>query len=108
MVTYLKWIAIFEWYVVCCGFKNGYRKGIMSLKEIGMCAQNVITFLGSIVNIIEGDLYGHLMSTRVFTFIKNQMFVCALKFMRKVAMALIWICEPCFTNHVFHILGEVQ
>ena len=44
----------------------------MSLKDIGLHAQNMITFVISIVNIIfflggggEG-LYGHLMSMRIF------------------------------------------
>ena len=29
----------------------------MSLIEIGLCGQNMITILGSVVNIIERDLY---------------------------------------------------
>ena len=36
-----------------------------SLKEIGLCAQNMINILGSIVNIIRGDLYDNLVSTRI-------------------------------------------
>ena len=51
--------------MVRCGFKNGYQKG-MCLKEIGVHAQNIVFILGSIVNIIEGDLYDHLTCTRIF------------------------------------------
>ena len=25
LVTYVNWTPIFEWYVVCCGFKNVYK-----------------------------------------------------------------------------------
>ena len=35
-------------------------------KEIGLRAQNMITILGSIVNITGGDLGDHLMSMRIF------------------------------------------
>jgi len=34
-------------------------------KEIGLCVQDMITILGSIINIIKGDLYNQLMSTRI-------------------------------------------
>ena len=45
--------SIFEWYVVWCDFKNNYQKDMCS-KKIGLYAQNMITILGSIVNINEG------------------------------------------------------
>ena len=51
------WTPIFEWYVVRCGSKNGHQKGIMCFKEIGLHAPNVLTILGSIVNIITGKTY---------------------------------------------------
>ena len=38
-------------YVGRCGSKNGYQKD-MCLEDIGLCAQNMITMIGSIVNII--------------------------------------------------------
>ena len=40
-----------EWYVVRCGSLERYQKD-MCLKETGLHAQNMITILGSIVNII--------------------------------------------------------
>ena len=43
----------------------------MFSKEIGLNAQNVISILGSIVNMIGGDLYENLMNTRIFTLIMN-------------------------------------
>ena len=35
----------FEWYVVGCGFENGYQKDVY-FKEIGLRAHNMITILG--------------------------------------------------------------
>ena len=42
---------MFERYVVWYGFKNRYHKDTW-LKEIGLLALNMITILGSIINII--------------------------------------------------------
>ena len=46
----------------------------MHLKEIGLHAQNMLTILGSIVNVSGETLYDHLMSTRIFTLITNKIF----------------------------------
>ena len=71
-------------------------------KEIELCAQNMITILGSIVNLFVvgwgggNGLYehknDHLTSTKIFTLLMNGIFIQALKIMRKVATASIWIC----------------
>jgi hypothetical protein len=53
LVTYLTRTLVFEWYVVWCGFKNGWHKD-MFLKGIGSHAQTMIAILGSMVNIFEG------------------------------------------------------
>ena len=45
------WTPIFEWHVVRWGSKNGHQK-YMYLKEIGLRAQNMLTILGSLVNMI--------------------------------------------------------
>jgi hypothetical protein len=63
-----------EQYVLWCGSKYGYQKD-MCKKEIGFCAQSMITIPGSIVNIIGRDLYDHIMSTRVFISIMNKIFM---------------------------------
>jgi hypothetical protein len=47
----------------------------MCSKEIGLCAQNMTNILNSIVNIIGGNLYDHLMSTKIFTLIMNEIFM---------------------------------
>ena len=52
-ITNLMGRMYFEWYVVGCGSKNGYQKDVC-LKEIGLRAQNMITILGSIVDVIGG------------------------------------------------------
>ena len=75
MVTsFINWTTIFEWYVARCGSKSGHENGIMRLKEIELCAQDLLTILGSLVIniIIEGDLYDHLMSLRILTSIMNE------------------------------------
>jgi hypothetical protein len=60
--------------MVWCSSENGYQRDL-SFKGIGLCAQNTIAVLGSIVNISEGDLYDRLMSTRIFTLIMNKIFI---------------------------------
>ena len=54
-VTFLTRTPIFEWYVVWCGFKDIYHKGIMCLKDNKLHAQKIITIPGSTVNIIGGE-----------------------------------------------------
>ena len=51
-VTYLNWTPIFRLYVIRRGSYNEYQKGVSS-KEIGLCTHNMMTILGSIVNIGE-------------------------------------------------------
>ena len=60
---------------------NGYKKD-MCLKEIGLCVQNLMTFLDLIVNILwgfegrgGGDLYDCLMSTRIFTLVISKIYM---------------------------------
>ena len=50
-VIYLNQTPIFEWCVIRCGSKNKYQKDVC-LKESELQAQNLITILGSIVNIM--------------------------------------------------------
>ena len=51
-VNYLNQTPIFEWCLLRCDSKNRHQKGIMSSGEIGLRVQNLLTTLGSIVNII--------------------------------------------------------
>ena len=44
------------------------------------------TIIGSIVNMTRG-LYDHLMSTRIFALIMNEIFIRAPKFRRQMAMS---------------------
>ena len=45
LVTYLQRTPIFEWWLVRCGSRSGHQKD-MFLKEIELCAQNLLTYLG--------------------------------------------------------------
>ena len=73
-ITYPSWTPIYEWYVVRCDSKDRGHKG-MCLKEIELCAQNTITILSSIFDIIGGDQYDHSMSMRMFTLTMKNMFI---------------------------------
>ena len=45
-------LFLIEWCVVTCGSKNRNRKGVY--KQLDHVLKNLLTILGSIVNIIEG------------------------------------------------------
>ena len=49
--TWLDWTPNFEKYVIRYGSKYEYQTD-MHLKEIGLCAQNMKTITGSIVNMM--------------------------------------------------------
>lgn len=58
LVTSDNQTSIFEWYEVRCGSKNGYQKD-MYLQGIGHHAQNMVTTLSSVVNMIGGTYNKH-------------------------------------------------
>lgn len=68
LIWFLNQTPIFERYVVRCVSKNEYQKDI-HLKDIGLCAQNMISIPSSIVDIIGRGVYDHLINTRIFTLI---------------------------------------
>ena len=74
-------------------------------KEIGLCVQNTIIILGSIVNLIRGGPIRSCNIHEIFTLIMNKIFIWAPRIMRKVAMALIWFANHLVLICVFHILG---
>ena len=61
----------------------------MSSEKIGVCAQTRLTIQSSIVNIIWGDLYDHLMTIGIIILITSKIFIRAPKIMRKLAMVPI-------------------
>ena len=54
--THLNQTPIFEWHAVWYHSKNGYHEDTCQ-KATGMCAQNMITTLTSIVNLIGTGTY---------------------------------------------------
>ena len=44
-------------------------------RYIGLRAQNMLTIMSSIINMIREDLYDNLMSTQIFTSITNKIFI---------------------------------
>lgn len=62
----LSWIPIIEWYMARPGVKRRHQKD-MCHDEIGLCARNLDTILGSIVNIIIVRAYVTTQRERSFT-----------------------------------------
>ena len=60
LVTYLNWTPLVEWHVVSCDPRTD-AKHTCGLEEIGLHSQHIISILGSIINIIGGNLCDHLM-----------------------------------------------
>ena len=81
-------------------------KNICSTKIV-ICAHIILAFPRSVSKHNWKDLYDHLMSTRLFTFILSKIFIRSLKIMRKVTTSSISICYPSCINNVFRILEEV-
>ena len=52
LVAYLKQTPIFESGILLCAASSKYQKDVCS-KEIGLRAQNMLTTLGSLINIGE-------------------------------------------------------
>ena len=53
LVIYLNQALLFKWYAIRCDSKNIQEKDIC-LKGIGLHAQNTVTILDSMINIIRG------------------------------------------------------
>ena len=58
-------------------------------ERIGLHAQQMLTIVGSIVNMIRGNLHDHLTSMRIFTLISNKKFTRTPKFIRGMATRTI-------------------
>ena len=69
---------------------NEYQKD-MCLKEIGLRAQNILTILNLIINMIGGT-YTTTEWAHIFTLTMDKLFNPTLKIMRKVAPRSKWIC----------------
>ena len=61
---------MFKWYMVGCANMNKHQNN----KKIGLCTQNMLTILDSIVNTIGEDptVYDHSMNTTIFTLLMNK------------------------------------
>ena len=69
----LRFLNLFDLYVITCGFKNGYQKTCAEWRLDHV--QSVMTVLISTVSIIGGHLHNCLMSTRAYSLIKEEIFV---------------------------------
>ena len=85
LVPCFYWTLVFEWLQLGVTLRTNTKK-ITCLKEIGLHAQNMLTIIGSRVNIIgkgETYIYDENMSTRTFTLTMNQILIRALIIIRK-------------------------
>ena len=73
LVTYLNQTPIFERYVVRCGSKKGYQKGMLK-RDWTTCSRydNHSTLKSQHK---WGDLHDHVISMRIFTSIMNKIFI---------------------------------
>jgi hypothetical protein len=74
--------------------QNIYQNN-MCLQDVGLHFLNMVTIIGSIVNILgsgEGDVYDHLVSQRLIIVTLKWIVIQTLKIMRTMALASIWIC----------------
>ena len=77
--------------------------------ESELHVQNLLSILGSMVNIIEGRpiIYDHLMSMRIFTLIVKMVIIRAPKITWQMNRGTNWIFYSTHTNCIFHILWQV-
>ena len=73
-MTHLGRTSIFEWCVLSWDL-NMDTNETKCLKEVGLRAQNMVTILGSIVNMIGEDLYDHLIRMRMLTLTINNLVI---------------------------------
>ena len=73
-MTHLGRTPIFEWCVLSWDL-NMDTNETKCLKEVGLRAQNMVTILGSIVNMIGEDLYNHLIRMRMLTLTINNLVI---------------------------------
>ena len=104
--TTIIWTPTFEWYVFRCGSKNWRQTDICFKTDRTMCPKYANHSKFDWRHDAR-DLYGHLMSMRIFTLWTNKIFVWAPKIMRQMAIGTIKICQSSCSNCVFHILCEV-
>ena len=85
-----------------CGFKNGYQKDLC-LMEIGLCSKYDDHFkFNNRHN--WAPINNYLMSTRIFTLIKDNIFIEPPKIMRKATRtALVWMCQSSYSSCMFHV-----
>ena len=87
---------ILEWYVVCrVAPRMHINETYGAERGLDVCVLKAITTMGSAVDKTRGDLYDHLLSTRIFTLTMNTtIFIHApIKLQGKRVATSIWICQ---------------
>ena len=93
--------SIFGWYVVRFGSKEWHQHDMCLKRIIGLRAQNYANHSRLDSQHDRRDLYGDLMSTRIFSLVMNKIFVLAPKITRQSDTGTTWICESSCTKCVF-------
>jgi len=95
---------LWMWCIVRCGSKNRHKARIMwttCSKFVNHSRLNSEHYL--LIYLFWGgvDIYDHLMNSRVFTSVMNEIFIWAPEIMRKMATDTIWNWQSSRTNCVF-------
>ena len=69
------WTTTFEWYVVKCGPKNWHFLKRHVFKKDGTMFSKYVNHSRLNSQHDQGNLYDHLMSTRIFTLIMHMIFI---------------------------------
>jgi hypothetical protein len=72
-LIFLNWTPIVKWYVVSCCSKDKFEKRHMFKRDWSTCSKHD-NYPRRNTQHDWGDVYGHLMSTKIFTFIMNKIF----------------------------------
>ena len=89
--TLIIWTPIFERYMVRCESKNRHHEVRVLDRDWIACSKYANHSTLNSQN-HWGDLYDHLMTTKIFTSIVNKIFIRAPEIMRQMAICMNWIC----------------
>ena len=100
MVTLFNRTVIIEWCVLKCRSKNRHQRH--GFEKVS-CSKMVIHSRLNSQHNLGGPIWpfkGHLMSSRIYAVKTSKIFIWAPKFVRQMALDMIWIC-------MIQIIGEL-
>ena len=95
---FLNLTPTFEWCMVQCGSKHRHKKRHHEFKRDWTPCSKFVNHSRLTSPHSWGDLYDHLMTSRIFTLIMKRITTWASRLMRKMETATIWICQSSHTK----------